>query len=110
MLLGWKPEIRIDDSELFACSKRNQPMAFAGYCNPRVDALLDSIARTTDAGQARAVWSRYQRLLAREQPTTLLYFTDGLAAVSPRVHGVTPDQRGDWVGIDRWWLEPGSRR
>lgn len=110
MILGWKPEFRIDDSELFACRKRNQPMAFSGYCNPETDALLDSVARATDPAQSQALWSRYQNQIARDQPFTLLFFADRLNAANARLHGAQPDARGDWVGIARWWIDPAARQ
>jgi hypothetical protein len=29
--------------------------------------------------------------------------------VSRRVRNVHLDARGDWVGVERWWLDPGGR-
>ncbi|HEU0052382.1 MAG TPA: ABC transporter substrate-binding protein, partial [Longimicrobium sp.] len=59
IILGWKPEFRVDDTELFACAKRDYPMAFSGYCDPSTDALLDSVLTLADRDAARPVWSRY---------------------------------------------------
>ena len=109
MIIGWKPEFRIDDSELFACRKRYNPIAFTGYCNPATDALLDSVARASDPTQSRALWSRYQQQIARDQPFTLLFFADRLNAAGERLRGAAPDARGDWVDIDRWWIDPVRR-
>lgn len=105
MLLAWLPEFRIDDSELFACRKRDAPMAFTGYCDPGTDALLDSIARTMDRDRAHVLWSRYQHRIARDQPVTFLFFTDLLHGVSNRLRDADPDARGYWVNIDRWWID-----
>ena len=110
LVLGWKPEFRVDDSELFACAKRDYPMAFSGYCDAEADRLLDSMQVVADRAAARWLWSRYQRLLARDQPYTLLYFADRLEAVSTRLRGVAPDARGDWVDVDRWWIHPSGRQ
>jgi peptide/nickel transport system substrate-binding protein len=109
LVLGWKPEFRVDDSELFACAKRDYPMALTGYCDAEMDRLLDSVMIVADRRAALPLWRRYQQLLAREQPVTLLYFAERLEAVSRRVQGVAPDARGDWVGIDRWWIHPSMR-
>src|SRR6202008_4742687 len=34
LVLGWKPEFRVDDSDLFACAKRDHPMHFSGSWTP----------------------------------------------------------------------------
>lgn len=109
MILAWKPEFRVDDTDLLACARRDNPITFAGYCNPEVDRLLDSILRVADRGAARPLWHRYQRLIAADQPLTLLYFANRLEGVSRRVQDAHPDARGDWVGVDRWWILPSLR-
>jgi peptide/nickel transport system substrate-binding protein len=109
MVIGWKPEFRVDDSDLFACAKRDNPITFAGYCNPAVDALMDSVQLLADRRAALPLWHRYQALIARDQPFTLLYFGNRLVGVSRRVQNAHPDARGDWVGIERWWILPEAR-
>ncbi|HEX5724756.1 MAG TPA: LLM class flavin-dependent oxidoreductase, partial [Longimicrobiaceae bacterium] len=109
MVLGWKPEFRVDDSDLFACAKRDNPMAFSGYCSPATDRLIDSTLTLADRRAALPVWRRYQRRIAADQPFTLLYFANRLQGVSRRVQGAEPDARGDWVGVERWWILPSAR-
>jgi ABC-type transport system substrate-binding protein len=84
-------------------------MALSGYCSAETDALLDSVLRVSDREAARPVWSRYQRKIAADQPFTLLYFADRLQGVSRRVRGAEPDARGDWVDVERWWIDPEMR-
>ncbi len=103
-ILGWLPEFRLDDRELFSCAKRDAPAAMSGYCDARTDALLDSITRTTDAATSQSLWRRYQERFVRELPVTPLYFLDEIHGIRDRVRGAHPDARGDWVGIERWWL------
>jgi peptide/nickel transport system substrate-binding protein len=109
MIIAWEPEFRIDDSELFGCARRDAPAAFTGWCEAGTDALLDSIARTPDPAVARPLWSRYQHRLAEHQPVTFLFFMDELHAAGARLRGARPDARGDWVGIERWWLDRADR-
>lgn len=99
----WKPEFRIDDSAMFSCAQLDGPFA-SGWCEPSMDALMDSIARTMDTAAAKPLWSRYQHRLADAQPMAFLYFQDDLHAVGPRLRNVHPDARGDWVGMEDWWL------
>lgn len=109
VLVGWKPEFHLDDSDLYACAKRDQPLSWSGYCNPEADRLMDSVQIVADRAAALPLWRRYQALIARDQPVTLLYFSNRLVGVSRRLNGVRLDARGDWVGIDRWWITPGMR-
>lgn len=51
-----------------------------------------------------------QYLQSYLQPFTLLYYPRRLEGVANRLRDVYPDARGDLVGVERWWLEPGSRR
>jgi peptide/nickel transport system substrate-binding protein len=109
MILGWKPEFHLDDSDLYSCRKRDRPLAFAGYCDAEADRLMDSVQIVADRRAALPLWSRYQRLIARDQPATLLYFANRLVGVGRRVQDVHLDARGDWVGVDRWWILPSAR-
>jgi len=109
MLIAWEPEFRIDDSELFGCARRDAPAAFTGYCDAGTDALLDSIARTADPVAARPIWSRYQHRLTGDQPVLFLYFIEELHAASARLRDARPDARGDWVGVERWWISSRPR-
>lgn len=109
MVLGWKPEFHLDDSDVLACSKRDQPLQFTGYCSAEADRLMDSVQLVPDRRAALPLWWRYQELIARDQPLTLLYFANRLVGINRRVRGVALDARGDWVGVERWWIEPSTR-
>jgi peptide/nickel transport system substrate-binding protein len=109
MIMGFNTGIRPDDLPTFACRSRDLPFAFMGYCSPETDALLDSVLAMPDLEAARPLWSRYQHRLAEELPMTFLLFPDELHAASARLRGTTPDARGAWVGIERWWLDPARR-
>ena len=105
MTLGWKPEFHLDDSDVFSCRKRDQPLAFSGYCSAEADRLMDSVQIVPDRRAALPLWVRYQRLIARDLPITPLYFSNRLVGINRRVHGLALDARGDWVGVERWWVE-----
>jgi peptide/nickel transport system substrate-binding protein len=109
LVLGWKPEFHLDDSDVFACTKREQPLQFSGYCSPEADRLMDSVQLVADRRAALPLWWRYQERIAADQPVTLLYFANRLVGISRRVHDVALDARGDWVGVERWWIDPAAR-
>lgn len=110
VLIGWVTEFRIDDSDLFACDKMDDPYQWVGYCNPQTDRLLDTLPVIMDRTAAKPLWQQYQRQIAADQPYTILYFGERLEGVSNRLRNVAPDARGDWVGIKDWYIEPGMRR
>jgi peptide/nickel transport system substrate-binding protein len=109
VLIGWRTEFRIDDTDLFHCDKRDEPYQWVGHCNPEVDRLLDELPLVVDRDRARPLWQQYQRLIADEVPYTFIYFQERLHGVSNRLRGVNSDPRGDWVDAHRWWIVPQQR-
>ncbi len=109
VLIAWVTEFRIDDTDLFACDKMDSPYQWVSYCNPQTDRLLDTLPRIVDRQASLPVWQQYQRQIAKDQPYTILYFTTRLEGVHERLRNVSPDARGDWVGISRWYLMPSMR-
>jgi peptide/nickel transport system substrate-binding protein len=109
VIIGWVTEFRVDDTDLFHCDKRDDPFQFAGHCDPALDRLLDTLPSIVDRDQARPLWQEYQRKIAQDQPYTFLYFQERLEGASARLRNVHPDARGDWVGVNKWWLLPNSR-
>lgn len=109
VLIAWVTEFRIDDTDLFSCDKMSSPYQWVSYCNPQTDRLLDTLPRIVDRQASLPVWQQYQRQIAKDQPYTILYFTTRLEGVHERLRNVSPDARGDWVGISRWYLMPSMR-
>lgn len=107
VLIGWRTEFRIDDSDLFHCDKLNERYQFVGHCDPQLDALLDTLPTMANREEAGPLWEQYQRLVSEQQPYTFIYFLERLHGVHNRLRNVNPDPRGDWVGIDRWYIAPG---
>ena len=109
VLIGWRTEFRIDDSDLFHCDKRDAPYQWVGHCDERLDALLDTLPTISDRDVARPLWSEYQQRVSEQQPYTFVYFEERLHGAHNRLRNVNPDPRGDWVGVDRWFIAPGQR-
>jgi peptide/nickel transport system substrate-binding protein len=100
---------RIDDRDSFHCSRLEGAFQTAGFCNPEVDRLLDTLPRIVDRDSALPLWREYQRVIAREQPYTFLYHPHFVAGVSNRLRDVGPDARGPLIGVGRWWIAPAER-
>jgi peptide/nickel transport system substrate-binding protein len=109
VLIGWRTEFRIDDSDLLHCDKREERYQWVGHCDPRLDAYLDSLPTISNREDARPLWQEYQRLVAEQQPYTFVYFQERLHGVHNRLRNVNSDPRGDWVGAARWYIAPGQR-
>lgn len=110
VIIGWVAEFRIDDTDLFHCDKRDDPFQWVGYCDPETDQMLDTLPTIVDRAAARPVWTRYQQKIAHDQPYTIVYSQERIEGVHERLRNVDPDARGDWVGVDEWWLLPNLRR
>jgi peptide/nickel transport system substrate-binding protein len=109
LLIGWVTEFKIKDNNLFHCDRRDEPFQWVGHCNPRLDALMDTLPTIIDRDEARPYWSQYQRLLAEDQPYTILYFQRRVEGVHNRLRNVHVDARGDWVSVQRWFIHPEMR-
>ena len=69
-----------------------------------LDVVLDSIPLETDRDRLRALIGRYHQLVVADQPYSFLYYVDRVDLARSRVYGIEMDSRGDWVNVDRWWV------
>ncbi len=109
-VLGLQTEFNIDDRRLFSCSTPDAPYQWAGYCNPRVDEILDQVVNLTDRSQSLPLWYEYQAIIQRDQPYTFLYYDVRANGVSARLRGVEMDIRGELQSVHDWWIAPADRR
>jgi peptide/nickel transport system substrate-binding protein len=109
VVMAWVTEFKLDDMDLFHSARIDQPYAWSGTRNPKIDRLLEELSRTVDRAEAKPIWTEYQQALIEEQPYTYFYFPDRLDGVNKRLKGVTMDARGEWLNIKDWYLDPASR-
>jgi peptide/nickel transport system substrate-binding protein len=109
VVLNWVEGFAKDDTPLLHSRSRDEPRGIVGYANPEADSLLDALAVIMDRDRARPLWHRYQRLMAREAPYTVMYYGRPLVAVSTRMQGVEMDARGSLVSVTEWWIPPTLR-
>jgi peptide/nickel transport system substrate-binding protein len=110
VVMGWVPEFKVDDSDLFHSERIDQLYAWAGTRNPEIDRLLDTLQLVVERDEARPLWRDYQTLLAEEQPYTFFYYPQRLEGVRTRLRNVVADSRGEWINVGKWWLDPADRR
>lgn len=111
LIMSTQPDFRLDDRMLFHSRHREDgPYAWAGTRDPELDSLLDALAATEDPGVTAPLWVRYQERLREVHPYTWLFVPDWLTGVHRRLRGVRVDLRGEWAGIQDWWIPEAERR
>lgn len=110
VVLGWVDgAFGKDDAHILHTRSMEEPNGQAGYSNARVDWLIDTLGVALGRDATRPLWREYQRILAEEQPYTVLYYPDALYAVRERLQGEEMDARGHLISIARWWILPDER-
>ena len=79
---------------------------YAGFADPRMDALMDSIEVELDRPRRRELWRQLQQLYAEELPALPLYFRADAHIWPKGLTGITPTGHQDpstlWVEDWRW--------
>ncbi len=108
-LLSWTEDLVIDDRDYWACDRRDEPVQFSGYCDPALDAVMDSIPRALDLDRKRRLLRRYAEMVEKAQPYTFLFNEDRAVALRHTLRGVAVDVRGELRTAARWGLVPRPR-
>ena len=74
----------------------------SSYESPVADSLMDLGSVTTDADEAARIWRRFADVVQRDQPITVLFWNDEVAAVRTELEGVRMDARGELVTLPEW--------
>lgn len=82
---------------------------YGSYSNPRVDALLDSLAVLSPPAQLAERWRRAMQQVADDAPAIWLYEFTPIAGAHRRIR--ISGMRGDgwWVGLADWWIPAAER-
>lgn len=110
MLTNWETGRSSDDSHFLHSRNRNDPLAIASYANPRADSFMDTLTATLSRESARPLLREYHRLMVREAPVTVLYYSKLSAAVSERLRGVEMMVSGPYSTARHWWVTPAGQR
>jgi len=108
---GWGPGVMGPNAEMLFHSRSIPPNGpnFAGYSNPRVDALVDSILAENDTTRYLALWARLEQQLIDDAVYAPIFLDPEFYAVSQRFANVK--MRGpEWWEDVIYWSIPESRR
>jgi peptide/nickel transport system substrate-binding protein len=105
VILGWSLGYEPDPYDIWHSSKTGPgQFNFVSYKNPQVDKLLKRARATYDKEKRKALYHKFHKIIAREQPYTFLYVPDSLSILSARFHGVKPGKTGIWYNQIRWYV------
>ena len=108
---GWGPGVMGPNAEMLFHSRSIPPNGpnFAGYSNPRVDALIDQILVQNDTTQARGLWRQLEQQLIDDAVYAPIFLDPEFYAVNQRFANVK--LRGpEWWEDVIYWSVPENRR
>ncbi len=104
-ILGWTGGPEPDQYNIWHSSKTGpRELNFIRFNNPEVDELLEKGRRTFDQAERKAIYDRFQEILAEEQPYTFLYVSEALPVVARRFRGVEPAPAGIRHNFIEWFV------
>ncbi|HEU0077884.1 MAG TPA: ABC transporter substrate-binding protein [Longimicrobiaceae bacterium] len=108
---GWGPGVMGPNAEMLFHSRSIPPNGpnFAGYRNPRVDALIDSILVQNDSTRARGLWRSLEQQVTDDAVYAPIFLDPEFYAVSDRFANVK--FRGpEWWEDVIFWSVPADKR
>lgn len=108
---GWGPGVMGPNAEMLFHSRSIPPNGpnFAGYSNPRVDALIDSILVENDTTRYLALWGQLEQILVDDAVYAPIFLDPEFYAVNQRFANVK--MRGpEWWEDVIYWSVPEGRR
>jgi peptide/nickel transport system substrate-binding protein len=105
IILGWGLGLDPDQYDIWHSSKTGaDELNHISYKNPEVDALLEAGRRTFDEAKRKAIYGKFQDIMAEEQPVVFLYVPDALPVVSSRVRDIEPAPAGITYNFTKWYV------
>jgi peptide/nickel transport system substrate-binding protein len=108
---GWGPGVMGPNAEMLFHSRSIPPNGpnFAGYRNPRVDALIDSILVMNDSTRARGLWRSLEQQVIDDAVYAPIFLDPEFYAVNDRFANVK--FRGpEWWEDVIFWSVPADKR
>lgn len=108
---GWGPGVVGPNAEMVFHSRSIPPAGanFAGYSNPRVDELLDSVQVVRDTARARTIWHELEQTLIDDAAYAPLYLDPELFGVNSRIRGVKFRGIEWWEDVPYWYIPENQR-
>jgi peptide/nickel transport system substrate-binding protein len=79
---------------------------FAGYRNPKLDALIDSVIVEPDTTKAHGMWKQIEQTVIDDAVYTPIFFDPEFYGVNSRFRGVKLRGPEWWEDVIYWWVPP----
>ncbi|MBW3627914.1 MAG: hypothetical protein KY464_01335 [Gemmatimonadetes bacterium] len=108
---GWGPGVVGPNAEAVFHSRSIPPAGpnFAGYSNPRLDALLDSAQVATDTTRARQLWRTIEQQVVDDAVYAPLFLDPELFGVNRRFQNVKFRGVEWWEDVIYWYIPANQR-
>ena len=108
---GWGPGVMGPNARMVWHSASVPPGGanFAGYRNPRLDALIDSVIVEPDAARASAMWKQIEQTVVTDAVYAPIFFDPEFYGVSARFRGVKFRGPEWWEDVIYWWIPENLR-
>jgi peptide/nickel transport system substrate-binding protein len=108
---GWGPGVMAPNAEMVFHSRSIPPNGpnFAGYRNPRVDAVIDSLLVESDTTRSRALWRQFEQQVIDDAVYAPIFLDPELYAVHGRFANVKFRGPEWWEDVIFWHIPPDQR-
>jgi peptide/nickel transport system substrate-binding protein len=108
---GWGPGVMGPNAEMLFHSRSIPPNGpnFAGYSNPKVDALIDSILAENDSTRYLALWAQLEQQLIDDAVYAPIFLDPEFYAVNQRFANVKLRGPEWWEDVIYWSVPEGRR-
>ncbi len=111
VMLGWGLGLDPDQYDLWESHQTGpDQMNFVSFKNAEVDALLEAGRRTFIEAERKAIYGKFQEIMAEEQPVIFLFVPDALPVVAARVQNIHPAPAGISYNFIRWYVPKALQR
>ena len=107
-LSGWAAGLFVDPSGIWGCDKpdKKNEFNFTGYCNAKVDELIDKGLNTPNPKDAAPIWKDMQEQIYDDQPYLFLWWMDEIVAIHNRFDNTHIDMLSRLNRLHEWEVAP----
>ncbi|HEX2203325.1 MAG TPA: ABC transporter substrate-binding protein [Longimicrobium sp.] len=108
---GWGPGVMAPNANMLWHSRSIPPGGpnFAGYDNPRVDGLIDSLLVSRDTTRTRNFWRGLEQQVINDAVYVPIFYDPEFYGVNARFRGVKLRGPEWWEDVIYWWIPEDQR-
>ncbi len=111
IVMGWNIVVDPDIFDVWHSSRCSESgLNFICFDNEEADKLIEAGQRTYDPAERKAVYDRFQEILAEEQPYTFLYVPNANTAISSRFRNIEPTPSGITHNFNDWFVPKAEQK